>query len=203
MVKKKGSDTKAAQKSIAPAVQAFDSEKKWERWITKHHNDPVGIHMRIFKKDAGVKSITYQQALDVALCYGWIDGIRKGFDEKSFLQKFTPRRSRSIWSKKNTLNIERLDKEGRMKPAGWKQVELAKADGRWERAYGSQGEMKVPDDFLKAISRSKKLKAFFDTLNKTNRFAIAFRLHTAAKPETRQRIIKKIIETLKKGERIV
>ena len=203
MVQKKKSVANSPEKTKDAPVMAFDSEKKWERWLSTHHADPTGIFLRIFKKDSGIKSVTHQEALDVALCYGWIDGIRKGLDEKSFLQKFTPRRPRSIWSKKNTMNIERLDKEGRMKPSGWEQVRIAKADGRWERAYDSPREMKVPDDFLRALSKSKKAKAFFDTLNKTNRFAIAFRLHTAAKPETRKRRMEKIVDTLKRGERLV
>ena len=182
---------------------AFDSEKKWERWLSTHHTDTAGIFLRIFKAGSGTNSVTYQEALDVALCYGWIDGVRKGFDEQSFLQKFTPRRPRSIWSKKNTMNIDRLNKEGRMKPSGWKQVELAKEDGRWERAYESSREMKIPADFLLALSKSKKAKSFFDTLNKTNLFAIGFRLHTAKKPETRKQRIEKIVEMLKRGERLV
>ena len=203
MVQKKKSVAKIPEKSKDAPVKAFDSEKKWERWLAAHHSDPTGIFLRISKKDSGIKSVTYQEALDVALCYGWIDGIRKGFDEQSFLQKFTPRRPRSIWSKKNTMNIDRLDKEGRMKPSGWKQVELAKTDGRWERAYDSPREMKVPDDFVRALSKSKKAKTFFDTLNKTNRFAIAFRLHAAKKPETRKRRMENIVEMLKRGERLV
>lgn len=146
-------------------------------------------------------SVTPAEALDVALCYGWIDGQRDKFDESYYLNKYTPRRPRSLWSKRNREIVEGLDKENRMKAAGIKEVEAAKADGRWEKAYDSPANMKVPGDFLKALSTNKKAEAFFKTLNKTNQYAIAWRLQTAKKPETRERRMKKILEMMENGEK--
>ncbi len=179
----------------------FKTPKDFEKWLAKNHNRSTGIWLNFFKKDSGVKSINYKEALDEALCYGWIDGQAKSYDEKSWLQKFTPRRKKSIWSKRNTENIERLTKAGKMKPAGLKEVEAAKADGRWQKAYDSPGNMKIPDDFLKLLNKNNKAKKFFDTLNKTNLYAIAWRLQTAKKPETKERRMKLIIEMLSKGEK--
>lgn len=155
--------------------------------------------MKIAKKDSGIASITYDEALDVALCHGWIDGQKNGFDDKFFLQKFTPRRARSIWSKRNIAKVEKLTKEGRMLPAGLAEVEQAKKDGRWDAAYGSSKEMTVPKDFLKAVGKSKKARATFDTLKAAGRFAIAFRLHTAKKPETRARRFETLLAMLESG----
>jgi uncharacterized protein YdeI (YjbR/CyaY-like superfamily) len=179
----------------------FKSQKEWERWLSKNHDKFNGIWLNFFKKDSGIKSINHEEALDEALCYGWIDGQAKPYDEKSWLQKFTPRRKKSIWSKRNRENIERLTKAGKMKPAGLEEVEKAKADGRWQKAYDSQSNMKMPEDFLKLLSKNKKAKKFFDTLNKTNTYAIAWRLQSAKKPETRERRMKKFLEMLSKGEK--
>ena len=156
----------------------------------------------MFKKDSGVKSVTYDEALDVALCYGWIDGQKNKHDARSWVQKFTPRRARSIWSKRNVEHVERLIAEGKMTAAGWVQIEAAKADGRWTRAYDAAKDMKVPEDFLKELSKNKKAKAFFDTLNKANTYAIAWRLQTAKKPETRERRMNALLEMMKKGEKL-
>ncbi|MDE2590246.1 MAG: YdeI/OmpD-associated family protein, partial [Patescibacteria group bacterium] len=156
---------------------------------------------RIFKKDTGIKSIDYAQALDVALCYGWIDGQKKTHDEKSWLQKFTPRRSKSMWSKRNVEHVARLIKLGKMKPAGLKEVETAKRDGRWEKAYTSPSTMIMPRDFMEELSKNKKAKAFFKTLNKANTYAIGWRLETAKKPETREKRMKSILEMLTKGKK--
>ncbi|HUP26822.1 MAG TPA: YdeI/OmpD-associated family protein, partial [Chloroflexia bacterium] len=131
----------------------------------------------------------------------WIDGQAKPFDSESWLQKFTPRRARSVWSKVNTQKVERLIEAGRMKPAGLKQIEAAKLDGRWESAYDPQSTATVPDDFLRELEKDEKAKAFFDTLNKTNRYAIIWRLQTAKKPETRERRMKVILEMLARGEK--
>ncbi|MCF8446984.1 MAG: YdeI/OmpD-associated family protein, partial [Bacteroidia bacterium] len=153
------------------------------------------------KKDSGKPTISYSEALDIALCYGWIDGQKKAFDEYAWLQKFCPRRAKSIWSKINTGHVERLIKDGRMRPAGLLAVENAKADGRWEKAYDSPSKMTIPEDFLKELSKNKKAEAFFKNLNKTNLFSIGFRLITAKKPETREKRMKEIIEMLAKGEK--
>ena len=179
----------------------FKTQKDFGKWLTKNHDKSPGIWINFFKKDSGVKSINYKEALDEALCYGWIDGQANSYDEKSWLQKFTPRRKRSIWSKRNTEHIERLTKAGKMKSSGLKEVEAAKADGRWQKAYDSAGNMTMPDDFLKLLNKNKKAKKFFDTLNKTNLYSIAWRLQTAKKTETKEKRIKMIIEMLAKGEK--
>ncbi|HEV7231113.1 MAG TPA: bacteriocin-protection protein, YdeI/OmpD-associated family, partial [Bacteroidia bacterium] len=129
-------------------IVTFKSPKEWSTWLSKHAHISSGVWLKIFKKDSGEKTITYPEALEESLCYGWIDGQKKSFDEQSWLQKFCPRRPKSIWSKTNIAHIERLTKAGRMKPQGLKEVEAAKADGRWEQAYDAQSKMTVPDDFL-------------------------------------------------------
>ncbi len=156
--------------------------------------------MRIFKKASVEKSISYQEALEEALCFGWIDGQKKSYDEASWIQKFTPRRPRSVWSKRNTKIIETLIKEKRIQPAGLVQVELAKKDGRWDKAYDSAKDMKVPNDFISEIKKFKKAYAFFLSLKKADLYSIAWRLQTAKKEETRIRRMTAIIDMLKKGE---
>ncbi|MEO6165981.1 MAG: YdeI/OmpD-associated family protein, partial [Chitinophagales bacterium] len=146
-------------------------------------------------------TISYAEALDVALCYGWIDGQKKSHDEGAWLQMFCPRKAKSIWSKINTGHVERLINDGRMRPAGLDAVEKAKSDGRWAKAYDSPSKMTIPEDFLKALGKNKKAAAFFVTLNKTNLFSIGFRLQTAKKQETREKRMKEIIEMLAKGEK--
>lgn len=173
-------------------VIAFRTAQEWHDWLEHNYGTSSGIWLRIFKKASGFASVTYAEALDEALCFGWIDGQKDRYDETSFLQKFTPRRPKSIWSKRNREHIARLIKEKRMKPAGLKEVEAAKTDGRWESAYDSPSNMKVPDDFLKQLQKDEKAYAFFLTLNKANTYAIAWRLQTAKKPETRERRMKAI-----------
>lgn len=182
-------------------IIAFETIETFETWLFENHENPYGLWIKIFKKGSAKKTISYAEALDVALCFGWIDGQKKTFDEESWLQKFTPRREKSIWSKINIGHIERLTNEGRMRPAGLKAVEKAKADGRWEKAYDSPSKMIIPADFLKELSKNKKAKAFFKGLNKTNLFSIGFRLQTAKKQETREKRMKEIIEKLAKGEK--
>jgi uncharacterized protein YdeI (YjbR/CyaY-like superfamily) len=184
----------------APII-TFTTAAEWEKWLAKHHTQPEGVWLRIYKKASGKLSVDYQQALDEALCYGWIDGIKKSYDEESFIQKFTPRRPKSLWSEKNTQRIERLTAAGKMKPAGIREVEAAKADGRWEKAYASGSDAQVPEDFLAALKKNKKAKAFYETLNKQNQYAIYHRLHTASKPETRAKRLAAIIEKLEKQEK--
>jgi len=182
-------------------IIAFESQFRWEEWLAENHAQPTGIWLRIFKKSSGVVSLTYAEALAEALCYGWIDGQANKYDERSWLQKFTPRRKKSIWSKVNTLHVERLNKAGKMKPAGLKEIEAAKRDGRWQQAYDSPKNMTVPEDFLKELEKDSKAKTFFETLNKTNLYSIAFRLQTAKKPETREKRMKAILEMLARGEK--
>lgn len=177
-------------------VLSFSSPKKFETWLKQHHAKAPGIWMQIFKKHSGVKSITYAEALDVALCYGWIDSQKKSHDTTSFLQKFTPRRQNSVWSKVNREHIERLTKEGRMKASGMAAVELAKKDGRWEQAYDSARTMTLPEDFLVRLKKNQSAYTFFKTLSKTNLYAIAWRLQTAKKPGTREKRMLAILAML-------
>jgi uncharacterized protein YdeI (YjbR/CyaY-like superfamily) len=182
-------------------VLAFKSSTAWRDWLAGNFDRQDGIWMRFYKKASGIESIIYAEALDEALCYGWIDGQAKKYDDQSYLQKFTPRRPRSIWSKRNIDHIARLTKEGRLQPSGIKQVEAAKADGRWENAYDSPSNMEIPADFYAALDASPLAKEFFATLNRTNTYAIAWRLQTAKKPETRQRRLEAIIKMLESGEK--
>lgn len=184
-----------------PTIE-FKTAEAFEKWLEKNHKNSNGIWLKIFKKDSKKKTVSYAEALDVALCYGWIDGQKQAHDEQAWLQKFSPRGAKSIWSKINTGHVERLISEGRMRPAGLEAVEKARADGRWEKAYDSPSKMTIPEDFLKVLSKNKKAEAFFKGLNKTNLFAIGFRLQTAKKQETRERRMKEIIEMLAKGEKV-
>lgn len=183
-------------------ILPFDNKKKWRDWLVKQHDKSVGVWLKLSKKNSGIPSVTYEEALDVALCYGWIDGQKGSFDNKYWLQKFTPRGPKSIWSKINTEKAERLIASGEMKPAGLKAIELAKRDGRWDAAYASQKNISVPDEFQAALDKSKKAKAFFATLNSVNRYAILFRIQTAKKAETRTKRIQQFIEMLEKNEKV-
>jgi len=182
-------------------IRAFKTDKEFEKYLAKHYADEQGIWIRLYKKASGVKSINYAEALDVALCYGWIDGQVQRYDEKSYLQRFTPRRSRSPWSQRNIEHIARLTKAGRMKPPGLAAVAEAKKNGRWASAYSSASNAQVPDDFLKALDENKKAKEFYKTLNKTNLYAIYYRVNDAKKPETRAKRIETIIKMLSKHQK--
>ncbi len=182
-------------------IKPFSSPEKWAKWLDKNHSKSKGIWIRFYKKGSGVNTVTYAEALDEALCYGWIDGLMNRYDDKSYLQKFTPRRQKSIWSKRNRQHTERLIRAGKMKGAGLKEINAAKLDGRWERAYDSPGNMKVPDDFIKELSKNKKAKAFFDTLNKTNLYSIGWRLQTAKTPEARSKWKEKILLMMSEGKK--
>lgn len=179
----------------------FKSSVEFRHWLENNHAKSDGIWLHFFKKDSGVKSVTYAEALDQALCYGWIDGQAKPFDESSWLQRYTPRRPKSLWSKNNTLHVERLMKAGKMTPAGLDAVEKAKSDGRWKTAYSAFRNAAPPVDFLKALAKNKKAQEFFRTLNKTNVYSIVYRLETAKKPETRERRMKVILEMMEQGKK--
>ncbi|RPJ24995.1 MAG: bacteriocin-protection protein [Chloroflexi bacterium] len=189
-------------KSTDLSIIPFESKKKWADWLAKQHDKSAGVWLKLSKKDSGIPSVTRDEALDIALCYGWIDGQGKSFDDKYWLQKFTPRRPKSIWSKINTEKVERLIASGEMKPAGLKAIEAAKQDGRWEAAYSSQKNITVPEDFQAALDKNKKAKTFFATLNGANRYAILFRIHNAKKPETRAKRIQQFVEMLERGEKL-
>jgi uncharacterized protein YdeI (YjbR/CyaY-like superfamily) len=190
------------KKNTDHPIVPFESAKAWDAWIAKNHSSSDGVWLQIFKKDSGTRTVTYDEALDAALCYGWIDGQKKSYNTESFLQKFTPRRPKSVWSKRNQEHVARLTKARRMKPAGLKAIAAAKKDGRWERAYDSPKNMTIPDEFLKELSKNKKAKKVFGTLNRANMFAIAWRLQTAKKPETREKRKQAILARLAKGEKL-
>jgi uncharacterized protein YdeI (YjbR/CyaY-like superfamily) len=182
-------------------TMSFISSRDFRTWLEKYHSQSDGVLLRIYKKDSGVATVTYAEALDQALCFGWIDGQKKPYDKQSWLQKFTPRRPKSGWSKINTRHVVRLTKIGAMTPAGLEAVEAAKADGRWKAAYDSFVNAAVPNDFLRELARNKKANAFFATLNNTNLYSITYRLQTAKKPETREKRMRAIIEKLTRGEK--
>lgn len=181
-------------------VVPFASEQAWEKWLDTHHADAPGVWLKLAKLDSGIPSVTYAQALDVALCYGWIDGQKGAFDDEYWLQRFTPRGARSKWSKINCGKVDALIAAGRMKPTGLREVEAARADGRWEAAYAGAKTIIVPEDLLRALDANPKAKAFFATLKSANRYAILFRLHEAKKPETRVRRLEKFVAMLEAGE---
>lgn len=181
-------------------ILAFKTPKLFEAWIKKQKG-ASGLWIRLYKKDSGVKAMAYAEALDVALCHGWIDAQKRSYDAQSWIQRFCPRRPRGIWSKINVGHVERLTKAGRMKPAGMAQVEAAKADGRWERAYHGAKVSELPADFLRRLAKDKEALAFFKTLNASNTYAIRYRLQTAVKPETREKRMLAILAMMKAGKK--
>jgi len=183
-------------------IMAFKDVKAWQSWLTKNQSATDGIWMRIAKKASGVKSVTYAEALEIALCYGWIDAQKRGESGTTFLQRFMPRTPRTIWSKINRQKALELIDAGRMKPAGVAQVERARQNGRWEAAYDSPKSATITPEFQNALNNSPRAKAFFETINATNRYAILWRIQTAKKAETREKWIKKSIEMLENGETI-
>jgi uncharacterized protein YdeI (YjbR/CyaY-like superfamily) len=182
-------------------ILSLKSSSEWEAWLESNHATSDGVWLRIFRKDSGKPIIGYLEAVERALCYGWIDGQSKSLDPTSWIQKFTPRRPKSVWSKINTERAERLLKEGKMKPAGVAAVEAAKQDGRWGAAYDPPSKAVIPKEFLQALAKDRKAKAFFDTLNRTNLYSIAWRLQTAKKPETRARRMEAILKILARGKK--
>ncbi len=184
-------------------TEHFADAAAWEHWLERHPQSS-GVWLKIAKKGAGIPSVTYAEALDVALCHGWIDGQKKGFDAQFFLQRFTPRRARSTWSKINVAKIDMLTAAGRMRPAGLREVEAAKSDGRWDAAYDGARSMDVPPELAKvlALAKNRKAKVFFDALDKTNRYAVCWRVQTAVKPETKLARVEKLVAMLARGEKI-
>lgn len=187
-------------------IKSFRTESAFERWLARHHAREPELWLRVFKKDSGVPTVTAAQALDVALCWGWIDGLRKGFDDESFLQRYTPRRPKSLWSQVNRQHVARLIEAGRMTPHGMRQVEAAKADGRWEAAYApirSASAAGIPTDLRAAIEARPKALRTFHTLGRMNLFALAFRTNNMRTPQGRARKIVALVEMLERGETIV
>jgi len=184
------------------AILPFSSPLDWEKWLSEHHPTSKGLWLKIAKKDAGIATVTYAEALDVALCYGWIDGQKGALDDTFWLQKFTPRGARSTWSKVNRAKALALIESGRMKPAGLAAVEQAQRDGRWERAYDSQSTASVPEDLQTELDKNPEAAAFFATLNSVNRYAVLYRVQEAKKPETRARRIEKLVAMLNRREKL-
>lgn len=180
----------------------FEHRDAWADWLDAHHHESPGVWLQIAKAASAIHSVAYAEALEVALCYGWIDGQKRSLDESFWLQKFTPRRKKSIWSKVNREKALELIRSGQMKPAGLEEVERAKQDGRWEAAYDSQSRVDVPPDFQAELDKNPEAKAFFVTLNSSNRYAILFRLQTAKKAQTRAKRIQEFVRMLERHEKL-
>ncbi len=188
---------------VNPAhVSEFADADAFYDWLSKHHDRQDEVWIKIHKLASGLPSITPVQAIDVVLCWGWIDGVKKSFDAQSYLQRYTPRTRKSIWSQINVANVARLIEEGRMTPHGLREVEAAKADGRWDRAYGSGKGMKIPDDLQAAIDASPEARVMLGRLTEQNRFALAFRTHNMKTPAGRQKKIETFVAMLERGETI-
>ncbi|MCJ8014532.1 YdeI/OmpD-associated family protein [Paenibacillus sp. KQZ6P-2] len=179
-----------------------ENQQEWEAWLGQNHDLSKGVRLQIAKKNAGFASVNYAEALDSALCYGWIDSRKEALDEESWIQRFGPRGKNSIWSQVNRDKVQRLTEEGRMKPAGLLAVETAKNNGRWEQAYEPQSRSTLPEDLEAAFAENPKAKAFYDTLNSQNKYAIAFRIKNAKKAETRMKKVNEFIRMLENGEKI-
>jgi len=184
------------------AVHAFKDLAVLEKWYAKHHDGAAELWIKLHKKGSGLASVTNVESLDAALCWGWIDGIRKSFDDKSFLQRYTPRGKTSIWSTRNQEHVARLIADGRMQPSGQAQIDLAKADGRWAKAYDGSAKMEFPSDLLAAIEAEPKALELFGALIAQNRYALAFRLHHLKTPTGRQNKIEGFVQMLARGETI-
>jgi uncharacterized protein YdeI (YjbR/CyaY-like superfamily) len=187
-------------------IKSFKTEDAFEQWMRKNHGKETEIWLRIYKKASGVPSVDNVQALDVVLCWGWIDGVRKAFDADSYLQRYTPRRPKSVWSQINRDHVARLTKAGRMTPHGQKQVDLAKADGRWDAAYASirsASAASIPDDLKAAIDASPRAKKTFAALGKMNLFALTYRTNKMKTPDGRARKIEELVKMLAQGKTII
>lgn len=187
--------------TIEPQTLFFETAAAWQSWLAKHYDLQPGVLLKFAKKGTGVQSLHYPEALEVALCYGWIDGQVKRLDDVYYLQKFTPRRAKSLWSKINVAKVTALIAAGRMQPPGLAAIEAAKIDGRWDAAYASPANIVVPKDFAKELNRNPVAKTFFESLDKTNRYAVLWRIETASKPDSRARRIQKLIKMLHEGKK--
>ncbi|MBV9282026.1 MAG: YdeI/OmpD-associated family protein [Chloroflexi bacterium] len=183
-------------------VISFPSREAWEAWLAEHHSTSKGLWLKIARKGSGIDSVSYAEALEVALCYGWIDGQKDKLDERHWLQRFTPRGPRSKWSKINRDKATALMERGEMRPAGLREVERARADGRWDAAYDAWSAAEVPDDLRRALDQNDRAREFFSTLDSRNRYAILYRLQDAKKPETRARWLETFVAMLDEGKTI-
>jgi len=197
-----GAKADAAGKDTEAAARLFRDQAAWSAWLGKNHRAYSGIWLRLGKKNSGLKSVTYAEAVETALCYGWIDGHKRPESEQAWLQRFCPRSAKSIWSKINREKAVALIDAGRMTRAGHEAIQHAKSNGRWESAYDSPSRAAVPDDLQAELDANARANAFFKTLDSTNRYAILFRIQTAKKPETRARNIQKFIAMLERRETI-
>jgi uncharacterized protein YdeI (YjbR/CyaY-like superfamily) len=179
---------------------SFASQGEWEAWLEAHHTGSPGIWLKLAKKASGVPSVTYPEAVESALCFGWIDGLKRPLDDAWWLQKFTPRGKQSVWSRINAEKVEQLIQAGRMRPAGLAHVEAAKQDGRMAQAYAPQSQASMPDDLQRELAARPAANAFFAGLNKANRYAILYRLQHAKRPETRARRLAQFVAMLEAGE---
>lgn len=183
-----------------PPILFFADDTAWESWLADHYDMQTGVWLKFAKKSSGIPSLNYAEALDVGLCYGWIDGQTRSVDETYYLQKFTPRRPKSTWSKVNVGKVEALIAAGKMRAPGQAQIDAAKADGRWDNAYESQATATIPDDFAAALAKNEKAQAFYDTLTKANKYSFWFRLKNAKTPEKREQLIRKFLTMLESGK---
>lgn len=188
--------------SLELAPTLFKSAKAFEAWLKKNHATSEGLWLKIAKRGSNEPSVTYPEAVEIALCWGWIDGQKKSLDDQHYLQRFTPRRARSVWSRINVNKVQALIEAGRMQAPGQAQIEAAKADGRWARAYDGARTSTVPEDLQAALEAEPAAKTFFASINASNRYAILWRIQTAAKAETRARRIAQLVEMLARGETI-
>ncbi|MGC0365145.1 uncharacterized protein YdeI (YjbR/CyaY-like superfamily) [Rhodococcus sp. 27YEA15] len=186
---------------VSPNSEHFDDGEGFRRWLAANHDTAVDIWLKIAKKSSSYSSVSYQEALEIALCYGWIDSRKNRLDDDFFVQRFSPRTARSPWSIRNVDIVARLENEGLLQPSGIAEIEKAKADGRWDRAYEGPAKARVPQDFLDALAVNPQAQAFYETLNSTNRFAISYRLQEAKRPETRARRIEKFVDQLAAGKK--
>lgn len=187
-------------------IKSFRTQADFERWLAAHHDREPELWLKIYKKDSGAPTVTYAQALDVALCWGWIDGLRKSFDDRAFLQRFSPRKAKSVWSQINRVHVERLIAAGRMTPHGQRHIDAAKADGRWDAAYApirSATEASIPADLRAAIDANPRALKTFRTLSRQNLFALAFRTNIMRTPTGRARKIAELVAMLARGQTIV
>jgi uncharacterized protein YdeI (YjbR/CyaY-like superfamily) len=198
----KAAKTRTAEAKTEAAARLFKNQSAWLAWLDKNHRSSGGIWLRLAKKNSGLQSVSYTEALETALCYGWIDGHKRPESEQAWLQKFCPRSAKSIWSNINREKALALIQKGRMAPAGHEAIEQAKTNGRWDSAYDSPSRASVPDDLQVALNANPQANAFFKNLDRANRYAILFRIQTAKKPETRARNVQKFIAMLERGEKI-
>lgn len=195
-------ENKADSISKVLPTALFEQLQDWLAWLKENHNTSPGLWLQLAKKDSGVQSVTYPEAVEGALCYGWIDGQKKAHDAQYWLQKFTPRADKSIWSNINKTKALALIKSGKMQPAGLKAIERAKANGRWDAAYESASKSAVPDDFQAMLDNNVRARKFFETLDSANRYAVLFRIQTSKNPETRAKKMLRLVQMLKRHEKV-